>query len=52
MPSVGPRGVARTRAARLLCFRYGVGGCVPQSAFPEPGAFVTCARPVPSTLTV
>jgi hypothetical protein len=31
---------------------YPVVGCVPQSGDPEPGACVTCVKPVPSTLTV
>jgi hypothetical protein len=31
---------------------YPTGGCVPQSGEFEPGACVTCVKPVPSRLTV
>jgi len=33
-------------------FSYPTGGWTPQSGDPDPGACVTCVKPVPSTLTV
>ena len=40
--------------ARVVIFRlpYPTGGWMPQSGEPEPGAFVTWVKPVPSVFTV
>ena len=43
----------RTARSKGSCpMFYPTGGCVPQSGEFEPGACVTCVKPVPSTLTV
>jgi len=46
------RFVSRPQAEGSCLICYPVGGCVPQSGEFAPGAFVTCVKPVPSTLTV
>ena len=43
----------RTARSQSSCpMFYPTGGCVPQSGEFEPGACVTCVKPVPSRLTV